>query len=104
MIFVKPGGDVTQLFDSYHPISVRNVLEKYYIGDLKLRPEDRDRVVVYEDELQPGGFYHVLKQRAAEYFARTGKNPRVHPHMYIKSVVILAGVIASYYGAFFATT
>ena len=29
MIWVKAGGECTQLFDSYHPLRTRAVLEKY---------------------------------------------------------------------------
>ena len=31
MIWVKAGGDCTQLFDSYHPLRTRATLEKYYV-------------------------------------------------------------------------
>ena len=35
MIWVKAGGDCTQLFDSYHPLRTQMVLDKYYIGELR---------------------------------------------------------------------
>ena len=34
MIRVNAGGECTALFESYHPLKARAVLEKFYIGDV----------------------------------------------------------------------
>lgn len=102
MIYVHAGRDNTQIFDSYHPDRVRGMLPKYKIADVsdytpgKSREQD---VLVYGDE---GGFYRELKKRVQAKFKETGKHPRFHPEMLIKSALILAGVALTWYGAYFA--
>ena len=34
MIHVNAGGECTALFESYHPLKARKVLEKFYVGDV----------------------------------------------------------------------
>ena len=55
MIWVKAGGECTQLFDSYHPLRTRAVLEKYCIGEVKRVSGDERKIIVYESE-QKGDF------------------------------------------------
>lgn len=51
------------------------------------------------------GFMQALRKRTDEYFAETKQSKRDHPRMYVKTVVILAWLVASYVGlVFFAPT
>ena len=101
MIWVKAGGDCTQLFDSYHPLRTRPLLEKYYVGELQRRTDDKDKIITYEDDLKHGKFYLDCKLAVEGWFKDNKKDPRVHPEMYVKSVCILAGVIIFHYCSFF---
>ena len=42
MIHVNAGGECTALFESYHPLKARKVLEKFYVGDV-LDDEDGEK-------------------------------------------------------------
>ena len=138
---------------------VRPVLAKYYIGDLA-DGEELEEELGLEDELAPGTFYAVLKQRVQDYMranqVRCGSlrsharahsraammwrapnhgstvlvrlvlegrkasdaaqhpllscsnlravqlNPRTSTALFVKSALILATLVLSYYGTFFA--
>eukprot|EP00873_Tetraselmis_striata_P024749 jgi/Tetstr1/445013/TSEL_032821.t1 len=101
LLFVKAGGDCTQLFDSYHPLSARRVLEKYYIGDAAPPPGGW---TTYADDLDDGQFYEVLKSRVYKFMKENKLDPRWAPAMYVKSFLILATVAVSFYAAFFYFT
>nr|ADB81956.1 delta 5 desaturase [Lobosphaera incisa]AEU04699.1 fatty acid delta-5-desaturase [Lobosphaera incisa]AID50177.1 delta-5 fatty acid desaturase [Lobosphaera incisa] len=102
LIFVKAGRDCTQLFDSYHPLSARAVLDKFYIGEVDVRPGDEQFLVAFEEDTEEGQFYTVLKKRVEKYFRENKLNPRATGAMYAKSLTILAGLALSFYGTFFA--
>ena len=42
MIRVNAGGECTALFESYHPLKARAVLEKFYIGDVVEEEEEKE--------------------------------------------------------------
>ena len=42
MIHVNAGGECTALFESYHPLKARAVLEKFYIGDVVVAEEEEE--------------------------------------------------------------
>ncbi|KAK9809846.1 hypothetical protein WJX72_000310 [[Myrmecia] bisecta] len=96
------GAICTQLFDSYHPLSARAVLEKFYLGDVDVRPGDEQFLVAFEEDTEEGQFYTVLKKRVEKYFRENKLNPRATGLMYLKATTILAGLAVSYYGTFFA--
>lgn len=103
LIYVNAGRDSTQLFDSYHPLYVRKLLERYCIGVLKQGAVDQGSELVsinYEDAGRED-FYLTLKKRVENHFRTSKVNPRVHPHMFLKSVVILATYLLSYYFTFY---
>ena len=102
MIYVKAGGECTQLFDSYHPLRTRAMLEKYCIGEVKRVSGDERKIIVYESE-QKGDFYLECKLVVQRWFKESKKDPRVHPEMYVKSLVILIGVAVCHYCSFFLT-
>ena len=101
MIWVKAGGDCTQLFDSYHPLRTRATLEKYYVGELQRTSGDEDKILTYEDDLKDGKFYLDCKLAVERWFKDSKKDPRIHPEMYTKTCIILLGVIICYYCSFF---
>ena len=46
MIHVNAGGECTALFESYHPLKARKVLEKFYVGDVvcdEEKEEEREK-------------------------------------------------------------
>jgi linoleoyl-CoA desaturase len=47
------------------------------------------------------GFLNTLKQRVAEFFAKTGKRPNDNWRMYLKSAIILAWFFGAYIGLVF---
>lgn len=103
LIYVRAGYDCTQLFESYHPVYVRKLLGKYFIGDLERNDESvGTSVLEYAEEDGDKDFYTTLKRRVEVFFKEKNINPRVHPHMFIKSFIILAGFFSCYYAAFFA--
>ena len=105
MIWVKAGGDCTQLFDSRTtPCEAQATLDKYYIGELERVPGDEDKIITYNDDMKKGKFYMDCKVAVERWFKDNKKDPRVHPEMYIKSFVILAGVAVCHYCSFFLTT
>ena len=79
MIWVKAGGDCTQLFDSYHPLRTKAVLDKYYIGDLERVAGDESEIIEYKDDMKKGQFYMDCKVAVERWFKENKKDPRVHP-------------------------
>lgn len=79
----------------------RDMLPKFYVGDVKLAPGEV-APVSYEADMQPGGFQHALRSRVDAHFRDTGRDPRVHPHMFVKTAAILAGYVLCWYSTFFA--
>ena len=55
----------------YQPLC-RLLLEKYYIGDVDVRPGQQLEVIEYEEDLQEGQFFAVLKRRVEKYFRSNG--------------------------------
>mmetsp|Transcript_25741 Transcript_25741/g.64380 ORF Transcript_25741/g.64380 Transcript_25741/m.64380 type:complete len:485 (-) Transcript_25741:192-1646(-) len=104
MIWVKAGGDCTQLFDSYHPLKTQAVLDKYYIGEVQRVKGDEDKIIEYKDDMKKGKFYMDCKVAVERYFKDTKQDPRVHVEMYIKTAVILLGVVVCNYCTFFLTS
>ncbi|CAK9190309.1 unnamed protein product [Sphagnum jensenii] len=109
LIHVKAGQDCTQLFESYHPLYVRKMLGKYCIGEVV------QNSVVGGDELLKSSrieylnagnedFYLVLKQRVETFFKQKKINPRFHPHMFMKSIIIILGYVLCYYCCFFSSS
>lgn len=102
MIYVKAGGDCSQLFDAYHPIRARKVLPKYLVGHVTdfSNQENPEKIVMYQDDSE---FYTTMKRRVEAHFKKHNKDPRFHPEMYAKSAIILAMVLLSWYVAFFVS-
>ena len=67
-------------------------------------PGDEDKIITYNDDMKKGKFYMDCKVAVERWFKDNKKDPRVHPEMYIKSFVILAGVAVCHYCSFFLTT
>eukprot|EP00118_Oscarella_pearsei_P028687 m.2704 g.2704 ORF g.2704 m.2704 type:complete len:458 (+) comp8851_c0_seq1:443-1816(+) len=67
-ILYGAGRDVTQLFEMYHDFKVKQVLEKYYVGDL----------VSHElpTFAEPGEFAKTLKRRVSDRFKQLGIHPK----------------------------
>ena len=108
LVFAGAGGDVTALFEAHHEPWVVGFLEKFYVGEAPPAPADAPassrRGAKYASELGKGQFYRVLKDRVAEHFKATGRDPCTHPEMVAKAVLILAGLAACYWGTFFSST
>lgn len=103
LIFVNAGKDSTQLFESYHPLYVRKMLARYCIGELKEPGVDeciKSFAIAYECAGKED-FYLTLKQRVETYFKEMKVNPRVHPHMFLKSFIIVAAYLLCYYLTFY---
>ena len=49
-------------------MACRRVLEKFYIGDLRLAPGEEGILVEYEEDMQHGQFFTVLKERVEQHF------------------------------------
>ena len=81
MIWVKAGGDCTQLFDSYHPVKTKATLDKFYIGDLERVNGDEREIITYVDDMKRGKFYMDAKIAVEKYFKDNKLNPRVHWEM-----------------------
>lgn len=126
LIYSNAGGDNTTQFSSYHPLYVERMLGKYLVGSVDRASVDDARrtdvaghveyVEDVPDDARVGGggggraqrgqgegdFYRTLKARVEAYFRETKQDPRVHPHMYVKTAVILASHVAAVYGMFYA--
>ena len=71
MIWVKAGGDCTQLFDSYHPVThAEATLDKYYIGELERVNGDEGEIITYDDDMKRGKFYMDCEARGGEVVQR----------------------------------
>jgi fatty acid desaturase len=106
LIYVKAGYECTQLFESYHPLYVSKMLDKFYIGDLE-KPVGAPTewgYMEYNDDVSENSFYNTLKARVEAHFKSKKINPRNHPAMVIKSFVILFSYAASFYFTFFGST
>lgn len=103
LIYVNAGKDSTQLFESYHPLFVRKMLDRYCIGSLKLGGVEQDSGVLSINYKHAGeeDFYLTLKKRVEDQFRKMKVNPRVHPHMFLKSFFILAMYMLSYFFTFY---
>ncbi|XP_002988231.2 acyl-lipid (8-3)-desaturase [Selaginella moellendorffii] len=97
MIYLQAGRDSTHLFDSYHPLYVRKLLSRYYIGDFQ--DENYDNI----QYMQPfeEKFYTTLKERVESFFDKFKLDARVHPHMFLKSALIFVGLTFCYYTTFY---
>lgn len=103
LIYVNAGRDSTQLFDSYHPLYVRKMLERYCIGVLKqgVVEQGSNLFSISYECAEREDFYLTLKKRVEDHFKASKVNPRVHPHMFVKSAVILATYLLSYYFTYY---
>eukprot|EP00250_Pteridium_aquilinum_P005328 c15439_g1_i1 orf=576-2006(-) len=103
LIYVNAGRDCTQLFDAYHPLCVRVMLARFYIGEVERTAgiEYTDFTSLEYDSTGKEDFYLTLKSRVENYFHKSKINPRMHPHMLIKSFAIIFGFIFSYYMTFY---
>ena len=121
MIHVNAGGECTALFESYHPLKAKIVLEKFYRGDLVVMDDDDDVNIDDENddvnkrnekrrmkapkyrEIGERDEFHLECKRAAEkYFKENGINAREHREMWVKSFAILIGVCLFHYLSFFS--
>ena len=84
LIYVKAGGDSTQLFYSYHPEHVHKLLSKFRVGAV----QEAGKTVTYEEENCE--FYASCRQKVNKYFKENNLDPRVSSSMYIKTGLILA--------------
>jgi len=98
LIYVKAGGDSTQLFYSYHPEHVHKLLSKFRVGAV----QEAGKTVTYEEENCE--FYASCRQKVNKYFKENNLDPRVASSMYIKTGLILAVLAASYLATFYGTT
>ena len=98
LIFVKAGGDVTQLFYSYHPEYVHKMLGKFRLGALA----DADKTVSYQED--NCAFYTTCREKVRRYFKENNLDPRVAASMYVKTAVIIATLAMSYFAAFYTTS
>ncbi|QDZ24403.1 fatty acid desaturase [Chloropicon primus] len=98
IIFVKPGGDVTQLFYSYHPDYVHKLLDKFHIGKVK----DSEKTIRYEED--DCEFFKACRSKVSKYFKQNNLDPRTAVSMYVKTAVILATLVVSYLATFYWTS
>lgn len=98
LIYVKPGGDVTQLFNSYHPQYVDKMLSKFEVGTVK----DTEKTVSYSEEKCE--FYSTCQSKVRQYFKENKLDPRYATSMYIKTAVIMTVLAASYWATFYSTS
>ena len=81
------------------------MLSRYCIGSID--PSESNArvgtpVLQYREGESTLGFYPTLKGRVEAYFRENKLDPRVHPHMFLKTAAILGGYWACYYLTFFA--
>lgn len=101
MIYVNAGKDATNMFDSYHPASARQVLKKYYIGELQQEHEIRAFRADFGETDQDRIFYDTIKERVNQMFKKSNIDPRFSWQMYMKTALILTGYVLSIYGTFY---
>ena len=124
MIRVNAGGECTALFESYHPLKARAVLEKFYIGDVVEEEEEkkkkkkkkndnnnnsetttkseRMKAPKYREIGEEDEFHFECKRAAEKYFKENKLDPREHPEMWAKSFAILSGIVLFHYLSFFS--
>jgi len=98
------GRDCTHLFQSYHPLYVANMVEKYYIGEIEREVKypsqySKEEDMLYDDD--KSGFYTTVKTRVEQYFKDHHINPRFSYHMILKTILVFTILAVSYYYAFF---
>ncbi|CAK0758443.1 hypothetical protein CVIRNUC_002620 [Coccomyxa viridis] len=101
LIYVRAGEDCTYLFDAYHPLSARRVLDKYVIGTIHSNAAKSVKTVHYEDDTGEGEFYNVLQRRVEKYFRGNEINPRTSRAWCVKAALIVTCWVACFYGTFF---
>ncbi len=106
MIRVNAGGECTALFESYHPLKARAVLEKFYIGDVveeeTTTKSERMKAPKYREIGEEDEFHFECKRAAEKYFKENKLDPREHPEMWAKSFAILSGIVLFHYLSFFS--
>ena len=116
MIRVNAGGECTALFESYHPLKARAVLEKFYIGDVVEEKKKNDnnnssetktksermKAPKYREIGEEDEFHFECKRAAEKYFKENKLDPREHPEMWAKSFAILSGIVLFHYLSFFS--
>ncbi|KAL3153887.1 hypothetical protein ABBQ32_013456 [Trebouxia sp. C0010 RCD-2024] len=100
LIYINAGKDCTQLFDSYHPLYVRAVLDKFCIGNVVAGPGECAAVQYHQPAAQRQ-FYTVLRQRVDKHFRKNEISSRASIDMYVKTALILSGLVVSFWGTFF---
>ncbi|GMH39558.1 hypothetical protein BSKO_07456 [Bryopsis sp. KO-2023] len=103
MIYVNAGKDATNLFDSYHPPGAREVLKKFYIGELQKEDEIQAFRADFGENDQDRIFYDTIKKRVNEMFKKSKIDPRFSWQMYIKTAIILSACALSVYGSFYVS-
>ncbi|KXS15116.1 delta-5 fatty acid desaturase [Gonapodya prolifera JEL478] len=83
------GRDVTQTFEVYHDLAVKDRLKKFYIGDLV-----SDEFPTFPE---PSPFFVTLKNRVKKYFEETKQDPRFAPWMFVRYAVILGTIGLGWY-------
>ncbi|KAJ7569127.1 hypothetical protein O6H91_01G062300 [Diphasiastrum complanatum] len=103
LIYVRAGHDCTYMFNSYHPLYVWKLLDRYCIGEIEKSETDEilklHNVEYLNTVKEP--FYLTMKERVEAYFHTKKVNPRVHPQLFIKSVVLLSAYSLFYYLTFY---
>lgn len=79
------------------------MLARFYIGEVERTPglAYTNFTSLEYDCAGKENFYITLKQRVETYFRNLKVNPRMHPHMLIKSLIIICSYLLFYYMTFY---
>jgi fatty acid desaturase len=91
LIGLGAGREATALVYSYHPLSIAEVLKKYYIGDVK----EYSNYYTFNNSK----FYSTLKARVHEHTSKLNLK-RDSMSMYMKTLFLLCCWAVAYYNAF----
>jgi len=88
VLSLSAGRDATQVFETYHPLSVMPMLDKFCVG----------RLVSHELPTfpEPGPFFRTVKERVEEHFRTTGKDPKWSPWMAVRYFFIFGTIFTAW--------
>jgi len=96
-LVLNGGRDATQIFESYHPIRVFPLINKYYIGEINSDFKHPSFPPMSE-------FYITLKKKVEEYFINKKMSPRYAPDLIIRTMFYISLSLYLHYVCLFSTS
>lgn len=91
LLLLSSGRDVTNLFQSYHPLTQKpaQILKKYYVCDMSNSE--------FPNYTTKSAFYETVRTRVCQYFQENNIDPQSSWRIYSRMMVVYLGLFITYY-------